>query len=99
MSSAGNYSVTVSNSAGGVASSNATLSVYPTAAATLSISAATNGRAVVSLSGVPGFNYALQSSTDLVNWICLQTNDSPCTLMVTNDSPAGYQFFRALCLP
>lgn len=47
--------------------------------------------------GVPGYNYAIEASTDLVNWTPLSTNASPFTF--TDQPTAGIHYYRAVWLP
>jgi endonuclease G, mitochondrial len=96
---AGLYSVVVSNSAGSVTSSNALLSVYPTAAATVSSFTYSGSQAQFSVTGVPGYNYAVQVSTNLIDWSSIKTNASPFTLTDTNVGGAPYRFYRTVYLP
>jgi alpha-tubulin suppressor-like RCC1 family protein len=97
---AGTYSVTVTNLAGSVTSSNAILSVYATAAATLggySFSGDTGFQFQVA--GVPGFNYAVQESTNLIDWISLITNTAPFSFTDANATNSPQQFYRTLYVP
>ena len=97
---AGSYFVIVANQAGFMTSSNAILSVYATAAATLSgysFSAANGFQFQVA--GVPGFNYAVQESTNLIDWVSLFTNTSPFTFVDTNAANSPQQFYRAIYVP
>lgn len=55
--------------------------------------------ATVSLVGLPGFNYAIQGSTNLVDWTSLQTNPSPFSLTVTNSGLFMTRFYRGVYLP
>jgi DNA/RNA endonuclease G (NUC1) len=96
---AGLYSVVVSNSAGAITSSNALLSVYPTAAATVSSFVFSGSQAQFSVTGVPGYNYAVQVSTNLIDWTSIRTNASPFTLTDTNVAGAPYRFYRTVYLP
>jgi hypothetical protein len=100
MDLAGSYSVTVANIAGSVTSSNAVLSVYATTAAMLggySLSAANGFR--FQIAGVPGFNYAVQASTNLIDWVSLVTNTSPFGFVDVNTTNFPQQFYRAIYLP
>jgi hypothetical protein len=89
----------VTNLAGSTNSSTATLSVYPTAAATLQSAGYTNGQFSFNLTGVPGFKYVIQMSTNLINWVSLRTNPAPLTFMHTNTGNFNQRFYRALYLP
>ena len=97
---AGNYMVVITNLHGSVTSSNAVLAVYATAAAML------NGCSFCSvngfqfqIAGVPGFNYAVQESTNLIDWVSLITNTSPFIFMDANATNSPQQFYRTLYVP
>jgi autotransporter-associated beta strand protein len=97
---AGIYSVVVTNIAGSTASGGALLSVYATAAPTLcGIGCSSNGQFQLSLTGVPGCNYAILASTDLSNWTILQTTNCPFTFADTNTGSFPCRFYRAQYLP
>jgi len=97
---AGNYSVIIITPYGSITSSNAILSVYPTAAATLNgWSYAGDNVFQFQVTGVPGFNYAVQESTNLIDWISLLTNTSPFLFVDANATSSPVQFYRALYLP
>jgi hypothetical protein len=97
---AGIYSVTITNLIGSITSSNAVLSVYATAAAMLngcSFSCANGFQFQVA--GVPGFNYAVQESTNLLDWVSLITNTSPFIFVDPNATNSPQQFYRTLYMP
>ncbi|MDB6111140.1 MAG: non-specific endonuclease, partial [Pedosphaera sp.] len=96
---AGSYRVVVTNIAGLVVSSNAVMSVYATAAATLSSSTYSGNQFQLSIAGVPGHNYAVQGSTNLTNWVWLQTNAAPFSFFDTNTGSFPLRFYRAVHLP
>jgi hypothetical protein len=59
----------------------------------------TNGQFVLQLSGLAGKTYLLQGSSNLVNWITLNTNlapSSPFNLIDPGASNYLYRFYRAL---
>ena len=100
MDQAGIYSVTVTNLAGSVTSSNAILSVYSSAVPVLSgILFDANNNFSFTVAGVPGFNYAVQSSTNLIDWVPLLTNTSPFTFTDTNTASFQQQFYRSIYTP
>jgi len=96
---AGSYSVTITNQAGSV-SSSAVLAVYATAAATLG-GCLFSGDAefYFQVAGVPGFNYTVQGSTNLIDWISLITNTAPFIFADTNAASFPQQFYRAIYEP
>jgi hypothetical protein len=51
------------------------------------------------VAGVPGFNYAVQESTNLIDWVSLITNTSPFIFMDTNAASFPQQFYRTLYVP
>jgi hypothetical protein len=96
LSDAGNYTVVASNSAGSTTSATAVLSVYNSAAATLSSSAYSNDQFQFSITGVPGFSYVIQATTDFTSWTPIQTNTSPFTFTDTATTNYAYRFYRAV---
>ena len=50
------------------------------------------------ISGVPGYSYVIQSSTNLTDWVSLQTNISPFTFTDTN-AVNPLEFYRAYHTP
>jgi len=96
LSDAGNYMVVASNSAGSTTSVTAVLTVFNSAAATLSSFAYDNDQFQFSLTGVPGFSYIIQASTDLISWNSIQTNTSPFTFTDTAATNYSYRFYRAV---
>ena len=95
---AGTYSVAVSNVAGST-NSTATLMVYATAASTLASAAHASGQFALTVSGVPGYQYVVQASTNIVNWVPVQTNTAPFTFVDTNASKFGQRFYRSVYAP
>jgi hypothetical protein len=95
---AGTYSVVVYNSTSST-SSTAELTVYATAAATLASTAHAAGQYALIVAGVPGYNYVVEASTDLINWVPLQTNTAPFTFVDTNASQFGQRFYRSVYSP
>jgi trimeric autotransporter adhesin len=96
---AGAYGVTVTNLAG-IASTSATCSVYSTTAAVLKAPPSqTGGRFQFTITGVPGFNYALEASTDLVDWVPLSTNTSPFTFTDDAATNVPARYYRSVYLP
>jgi len=89
---AGAYGVSVTNLAG-LASASATLSVYSSAAAVLAAPLCLSGNQFqFTITGVPGFNYTVEASTNLVDWAPLFTNTSPFTFVevAATNYPARY---------
>jgi hypothetical protein len=51
------------------------------------------------VAGVPGYNYAVQASTNLIDWVSLLTNTSPFTFTDTNTASFQQQFYRSIYTP
>jgi len=98
LNQAGIYSVMVSRS-GETTISSATLTVYPTAAATLVPATHASGQYAVAVAGIPGYNYVVQASTDLINWVPVQTNTAPFTFVDTNAGAFRQRFYRSVYAP
>jgi hypothetical protein len=94
----GTYSVAVSNTAGST-NSTATLMVYATASSTLASAAHANGQFALTVSGVSGCQYVVLASTNMVNWVPLQTNTAPFTFVDANASQFGRRFYRSVYAP
>ncbi|HEX3623859.1 MAG TPA: immunoglobulin domain-containing protein [Verrucomicrobiae bacterium] len=94
----GYYAVQVSNVLGTVMSSNVLLSVYTSAAPVLSVFSHSPGQGGFSVSGVPGFTYTVETSTNLIDWTPLMTNHSPFICTDTNANLAQ-RFFRGFYVP
>ncbi|HEY3861226.1 MAG TPA: immunoglobulin domain-containing protein [Verrucomicrobiae bacterium] len=71
----------------------------PFPAPALSAAPLAGGQFSVSLAGVPGYTYVLESSADLLNWQPLQTNIAPFTLTFTNAPGSAQKYFRAAYFP
>lgn len=100
LSDAGNYSVIVTNLYGSVTSAPASLVVYTDATPALSIDwASTNGRFQFDVSGVSGLNYSVQTSTNLIDWVPLETNVAPFTFLDTNVAFFPQRFYRSVFVP
>jgi hypothetical protein len=94
---AGTYFVTVTNIGGTVTSTSVTLAVYDTAVPVLTMASDTNHQFRVTLVGVPGYTYSIESSSDLHNWTPLVTNASP--FSVTETNRFNNKFYRGHYLP
>jgi sugar lactone lactonase YvrE len=93
----GSYRAIVSSSAGTVVTDAAMLVVYPTFAASLggTVRSSTNAFQF-QLTGVPGFSYVVQSSTNLIDWTSLLTNTAPFTFTDAPVNPFPQLFYRAV---
>ena len=95
MNQAGAYFAVITNVAGTTNSSNAVLTVYPTAAPALSgLAYDANNQFQLSVTGVPGYRYAILSSTNLADWSPLETNNSPFNFTDTNAGGFPQRFYR-----
>jgi hypothetical protein len=91
---AGTYFVTVSDDAGVITNVTIYLAVYPTAAATLTPETIAGGTFAFKVSGVPGFGYVVQASTNLVDWESVQTNLAPFDFTDSDASLYSRRFYR-----
>jgi Immunoglobulin domain len=97
LSDAGNYSVILTNMYGSVTSAPASLVVYTDATPTMSIDlGSTNGGFQFDVSGVTGLNYSVQASTNLIDWVPVETNVSPFTFLDTNMLLFQQRFYRSV---
>ena len=95
---AGIYSVTATD--GYVSTSQAaTLTVYATAAAKLAPATHASGQYALAVAGVPGYKYVVQASTNLVNWVPLQTNTAPFTFVDANAGKFRQRYYRSVYMP
>jgi hypothetical protein len=94
----GIYSVTVGDGTGGTTNLTVNLLVYATAAASLDRVTSTGGRLAFNVSGVPGFQYVVQASTNLVTWVPVQTNNSPFDFIDTDTNRYARRFFRSVAV-
>jgi hypothetical protein len=59
----------------------------------------TNGQFQFDILGVTGLNYSVQASSNLIDWVPLQTNVSPFTFVDTNSTTFSQRFYRSVYLP
>jgi hypothetical protein len=71
----------------------------PSAAARLTALKGPDGQFSFTVSGVSGSQYVVQSSTNLVNWVSVQTNASPFTFTDTSTVKLNQCYFRTIYLP
>jgi len=95
----GLYKVTVSNGLGET-NTTAALSVYPTLAATLaSATPPSRGQFAMTINGVTGYKYVVQTSSNMMNWVSIKTNNAPFTFVDTNAARFSQRFYRSFYLP
>ena len=75
------------------------VTVSPTAAVLATATTPVAGQFALTVTGVSGGKYAVQATTDLVNWISLQTNMSPFTFVDSNASKFNQRFYRTVLVP
>jgi Fibronectin type III domain len=76
----------------------ATVTQSPTPAVTSSsVNAA--GQLGFTVTGIPGYPYVVEASTDLVNWTVLETNAAPFNFVDTNAANFSRRFYRAVYFP
>jgi hypothetical protein len=91
----GTYWVEVSSSSGSETSAPVLLTITSTP---ITLTGNNLGPAGFSISGagIPGLNFVLEDSTNLVNWQPVQTNLSPFTFVDTNAPGIPVRFYRAI---
>lgn len=87
----------VSAEAHGVVVATPAVTVTPPAS-TLTAPVQTNGRFSFTVSGVNGSQYVVQASTDLINWVAVQTNTAPFTFTDTNTAAFSHRYYRTYYL-
>ena len=92
---AGDYSVVVHNAAGSVTSAVATLTVLVPAGILSAPAYGKDGVFGFNVVGAAGSSYVIAVSTNLTDWLPLETNTSPFTFANTNTLNAPWQFYRA----
>lgn len=95
---AGTYTLVVTGSNGFTTNLAASLTIYPTAAATLTPVAYAGGQYAFTVAGVSGSQYVVQTSTNLVNWNSVQTNTAPFTFLDANAGRFNQGYYRTLSL-
>lgn len=99
LSDSGIYTVVVTNLYGAATSSASLTVLNPTATLNLPSFNRTNQNFQFSIVGISNLNYTIQASTDLVNWVSLQTNVSPFTFSITNGRSYPQRFYRSVYYP
>jgi hypothetical protein len=92
---AGVYSVTVSDVTGLTTNITINLVVFTTATATLTRPTYTAGRYTFAVSGVKDFEYIVEASTNLVDWVLIQTNTAPFNCIDTDANHFAQRFYRS----
>jgi len=91
------YTVVASNSSGSLTSGIAKVTVYPSATAIMDgLAYLTGDKFRFTVTGIPGYNYIVQGTTDYTNWVSLTTNTS--SFSYTNIVSTNYpiRFFRSI---
>jgi hypothetical protein len=65
----------------------------------LSAPALAGGQLSFNLTGVAGYSYAIESSTNLTAWLRVETNMAPFTFVLTNAAGNAQEYFRAVYVP
>lgn len=93
------FAATTYDSAGNESGfSNEAIYTVPTGATTLTLPIRTAGQFGFTVSGTTGAQYVVQASTNMVNWVSLQTNTAPFNFV---DNAAGsfqQRFYRTMSL-
>jgi hypothetical protein len=70
-----------------------------TTAATLTPASCVNGQFALCVSGVTNCQCVVQASTNLVDWVSVQTNTAPFAYVDSNASQYSQRFYRTVNLP
>jgi hypothetical protein len=79
--------------------SNQTSYAVPTAAASLNAVIHQNAGFAFAVSGVAGYTYVVEASTDMVNWVPLETNTAPFSFSDPNTGRFNHRFYRSVYFP
>ncbi|MGA2177166.1 MAG: immunoglobulin domain-containing protein [Verrucomicrobiota bacterium] len=71
----------------------------PFPAPALSAATLSGGQFSFNVTGVAGYEYVIEASADLANWLPCQTNLAPFTFTLTNAADYSQQFYRAVYIP
>jgi autotransporter-associated beta strand protein len=98
---AGTYSVIVSNAAGAVTSTSVTLTVNLPPAPTIGSLELSGGEVSFLVSGTIGYNYGIQTSTNLVDWQTVYTTNATTVPFgwSNSDTTDPMRFYRVLFNP
>ena len=77
----------------------ASLTVYPATPATLIPIASVTGQFALFVSGSTNSQYVVQASTNMIDWVPVQTNTAPFTFVDSNASLFSQRFYRAANQP
>ena len=95
---AGAYDVVISNAAGLATSEPANLTVRPSPAWFLSVAMLSNNQALMVFAGVPGQDYVIQASTNLVAWTAISVftaGNGPLPFVDPAATNSAWRFYRA----
>lgn len=67
--------------------------------ATLTSVAKTNGQFSFQVTGLPGSQYVVQETSDMLHWTSVQTNHAPFTFQASTTDGVSQRFYRAYYLP
>lgn len=70
-----------------------------TAAVALQPATHADGQFALNIAGVTGYQYVVEASLDLANWIPVQTNTAPFVFVETNASRFSQRFYRLVSVP
>jgi Fibronectin type III domain len=73
--------------------------VYSTMPAILTPTSCATGYFALSVSGDTNFQYVVQASTNLLDWVSMQTNSAPFTFVDSNACQFSQCFYRTINLP
>ena len=95
----GTYAVVLTNAYGSATGAIVTLTVLHPAASLAPKPFSGTSPFAVRVTGLPGYDYIVEASTNLWDWISLQTNAAPFFFVDTNSTVYPQRFYRALFSP
>lgn len=79
--------------------STETLYTVSAVAALLQPAFSSSGKFSITVSGVSGYNYVIQASTNLTQWVPVQTNSAPFSFVDSKTRKFNQRFYRAVYVP
>ncbi len=79
--------------------SNEASYAVPSAAASMGSAVCSRGGFSFGVTGVSGYKYVVQASTDMLNWVSVATNTAPFVFVDSNAGQFNQRFYRSIYFP